>query len=45
MNSDGSSPGRWIVPADIQKMIDCEVDGIISNRPDEVVRILAKCKI
>jgi glycerophosphoryl diester phosphodiesterase len=34
----------WTVdrPRDIQKMIDYEVDGIISNRPDEVVRLLAK---
>jgi glycerophosphoryl diester phosphodiesterase len=33
----------WTVdrPRDIQKMIDYEVDGIISNRPDEVVRILS----
>jgi len=33
----------WTVdrPRDIRKMIDCEVDGIISNRPDEVARILS----
>jgi glycerophosphoryl diester phosphodiesterase len=33
----------WTVdrPRDIQKMIDYEVDGIISNRPDEVVKILS----
>jgi len=32
----------WTVdrPRDIQKMIEFEVDGIISNRPDEVARIL-----
>jgi len=34
----------WTVdrPRDIQRMIDYDVDGIISNRPDEVARILAK---
>ena len=33
----------WTVdrPRDIQRMIELEVDGIISNRPDEVARILA----
>jgi glycerophosphoryl diester phosphodiesterase len=33
----------WTVdrPRDIQKMIDFDVEGIISNRPDEVARILA----
>ena len=33
----------WTVdrPRDIRKMIDCEVDGIISNRPDEVAMILS----
>ena len=33
----------WTVdrPRDIREMIDCEVDGIISNRPDEVARILS----
>ena len=32
----------WTVdrPRDIQKLIDYKVDGIISNRPDEVARIL-----
>jgi glycerophosphoryl diester phosphodiesterase len=32
----------WTVdrPRDIRKMIDYEVDGIISNRPDEVARLL-----
>jgi glycerophosphoryl diester phosphodiesterase len=34
----------WTVdrPRDIQKMIDYKVDGIISNRPDEVARVLAR---
>ena len=34
----------WTVdrPRDIQKMIDYEVDGIISNRPGEVARLLSK---
>ena len=34
----------WTVdrPRDIEKMIDYDVGGIISNRPDEVARILAK---
>jgi len=34
----------WTVdrPRDIQKMIDYEVDGIISNRPDEVAQLLVK---
>jgi len=34
----------WTVdrPRHIQKMIEFEVDGIISNRPDEVARVLAK---
>jgi glycerophosphoryl diester phosphodiesterase len=34
----------WTVdrPRDIRKMIDYEVDGIISNRPDEVARLLVK---
>ncbi|MGH9426128.1 MAG: glycerophosphodiester phosphodiesterase, partial [Terriglobia bacterium] len=34
----------WTVdrPRDIQRMIEFEVDGIISNRPDEVARTLAK---
>jgi glycerophosphoryl diester phosphodiesterase len=33
----------WTVdrPSDIQKMIDFDVEGIISNSPDEVARILA----
>ena len=33
----------WTVdrPRDIRKMIDYEVDGIISNRPDEVAKILS----
>ena len=33
----------WTVdrPRDIRKMIACEVDGIISNRPDEVAKILS----
>jgi glycerophosphoryl diester phosphodiesterase len=36
----------WTVdrPRNIQKMIDYDVDGIISNRPDEVARILRSCK-
>lgn len=28
---------------DIEKMVEFEVDGIISNRPDEVQRILGRC--
>ena len=34
----------WTVdrPRDIQRMIDYEVEGIISNRPDEVARILSE---
>src|SRR4030095_15511033 len=37
----------WTVdrPRDIQKMIDYEVDGIISNRPDEVARLLVKSAV
>ena len=36
----------WTVdrPRDIKNMIDYEVDGIISNRPDEVSRLLVKGK-
>ena len=35
----------WTVdrPRNIQEMIDYDVDGIISNRPDEVARQLARC--
>jgi glycerophosphoryl diester phosphodiesterase len=37
----------WTVdrPRDIQKMIDYEVHGIISNRPDEVARLLVKSAV
>jgi len=37
----------WTVdrPRDIRKMIDYEVDGIISNRPDEVARLLVKSAV